>query len=130
MKYRTYGQQQAGEHPSEAAEMSTFFNQLRKLYPQYYAIALHIRNENDGDHNKVSKQKIQGGFVKGASDIVIPCNPPFVCEMKSISKKSRISNEQVAFLNAAVDVGAFACLTYGWKATMQAFEECIKENPR
>ena len=130
MKYKTYGKQEKGVHPSEAAEMSTFFNQLRKHYPQYAAIALHIRNEHDGDHNKTSKSKLQGGFIKGASDIVIIGNPTFVCEMKAINKGSRLSKEQIDFLNSSAENGAFACVAYGWQATMQAFREWIKEAPQ
>lgn len=130
MKYRIYGKQEAGKHPSEAAEMATFFNQLRKHYPQYAAIALHIRNENDGDYSKTDKSKLQGGFIKGASDIVICGNPTFVCEMKAINKGSRLSKEQIDFLNSSADNGAFACVTYGWQATMQAFEDWRKEAPK
>lgn len=127
MNYLVYGQQEKGVHPSEAAEMMTFFNQLRKHYPEYYAIALHVRNENDGDYKKTNKSKLEGGFVKGASDIVIPCNPPFVCELKAINKGSRVSQEQIVFLNNAANLGAFACIAYGWKAAFQAFEDCIKK---
>ena len=127
MKYRIYGSQQAGKHPSEAAEMATFFNQLRLKYPEYANLALHIRNEHDGDHNKVSKSKLQGGFVKGASDIVIVGSPTFVCELKAINKGSRISKEQIIFLDSSADKGAFACLAYGWQAAFEAFEEWVKE---
>ena len=126
MTYKTYGQQEKGVHPSEAAEMTTFFNQLRKHYPEYYAIALHVRNENDGDYKKTNKSKLEGGFVKGASDIVIIGNPTFVCEMKAINKGSRLSKEQIDFLNSSAENGAFACVAYGWQATMQAFEEWRK----
>ena len=47
---KTYGQQQAGKQPSEAAEMTTFFNQLKKRYPEIHALALHVRNEGKRDH--------------------------------------------------------------------------------
>ena len=130
MTYKTYGQQEKGVHPSEAAEMTTFFNQLRKHYPEYYAIALHVRNENDGDYRKTNKSKLERGFVKGASDIVIIGNPTIVCEMKAINKGSRLSKEQIDFLNSSAENGAFACVAYGWQATMQAFMEWIKEAPQ
>lgn len=71
----------------------------------------------------MQSQKAQGGFIKGASDIIIPAGPAFVCEMKSLNKGSRASKEQVAYLDAASDVGAFACLCYGWEAAWEALND-------
>lgn len=126
---KTYGQQQAGKQPSEAAEMTTFFNQLQKRYSEIHALALHIRNENDGDYRRTNKAKMQGGFVKGAPDIVIAGSPAFLCEMKSKDKSSRTSKEQDAFLERADRAGCFCCVAYGWEAAIEAVEEWIKENP-
>ena len=46
---KVYGIQQTGKQPSEALEMTTFFGDLRRRYPDIAALALHIRNENDGN---------------------------------------------------------------------------------
>src|SRR5690554_6163899 len=74
-----------GPCPKEAAEQVTFFNQLRKHYPATLGrIALHPRNEGQlvgGQHSSIDKQKAEGMAV-GASDIVIPGSPSFVCELK------------------------------------------------
>lgn len=68
----------------------------------------------------MQSQKAQGGFIKGASDIIIPASPAFVCEMKSLNKGSRASKEQINYLNAASDIGSFSCLCYGWEAAWAA----------
>lgn len=72
---------------------------------------------------------MQGGFVKGAPDIIIAGHPMFLCEMKSKSKSSRIAKEQTEFLERADKKGCFCCVAYGWKSAMQAVEDWIKENP-
>ena len=123
---KTYGTQQTGDQPSEAAEMTTFFNQLKKLHPDIHALALHVRNEGKRDHKDANIMKMQGGFIKGAPDIVIMGKPTFLCEMKSKSKKSRVAKEQTSFLERADRVGCFCCVAYGWEAAMLAVEEWRK----
>lgn len=118
--YKTYGKPLPGKHPSEAAEMATFFSQLPDNLKR---IALHIRNEGSMSHAQVMKLKIGGGYIKGASDIIIPGNPTFVCEMKSLSKTSRVAREQKEYLNAAADNGAFAVLAYGYKSALEAVKD-------
>lgn len=129
MPIKTYGQQITGKQPSEAAEMTTFFNQLQKRYPEIHALALHVRNEGKRDHKDTNIMKMQGGFIKGAPDIVIVGSPTFLCEMKSKAKSSRTSKEQDAFLERADKKGCFCCVAYGWEAAIEAVEEWIKENP-
>lgn len=119
MSYKVYGSTSPGDHPSETMEMATFFSQLP---PHLKCIALHIRNEGKMSHAQYAKVKAAGGYVKGASDIVIPGAPSFVCELKSLSKKARVSKEQVKYLNDAAANGAFSCLCYGWEAAMEAVQ--------
>ena len=126
MPIKTYGTQQTGDQPSEAAEMTTFFNQLKKLHPDIHALALHVRNEGKRDHKDANIMKMQGGFIKGAPDIVIMGKPTFLCEMKSKSKKSRVAKEQIEFLERADKAGCFCCVAYGWEAAMMAVEEWRK----
>lgn len=129
MTIKTYGHQSKGDQAKEGAEMSTFFNQLQKRYPEIHQLAIHVRNEGKRDHKQVSVMKMQGGFVKGAPDIIIAGHPMFLCEMKSKSKSSRIAKEQTEFLERADKKGCFCCVAYGWEAAMQAVEDWIKENP-
>lgn len=122
---KTYGQQLTGKQPSEAAEMTTFFNQLQKRYPEIHALALHVRNEGKRDHKDTNIMKMQGGFVKGAPDIVIAGSPTFLCEMKSKAKSSRTSKEQDTFLERADRSGCFCCVAYGWEAAIEAVEDWL-----
>ena len=121
-----YGIQQTGKQPSEAAEMTTFFNQLQKRYPEIHALALHVRNEGKRDHKDTNIMKMQGGFIKGAPDIVIMGKPTFLCEMKSKSTKAVVSKDQLKFLENADKRGCFSCVAYGWEAAIQAVEDWMK----
>jgi hypothetical protein len=119
----TYGTALPGKQPSEKVEMASFFNRLRKVYPDSYGLlALHIRNEGLRSAQQIRSIKGDGGFVKGASDIVIPGAPTFVCEMKTLSKAARLSPEQIVYLTAAQNAGAFACVALGAQGAWDAFE--------
>ena len=119
----TYGTALSGKQPSEKVEMASFFNRLRREYPDSYGLlALHIRNEGLRSAQQIRSIKGEGGFVKGASDIVIPGNPTFVCEMKSCAKSSRLSHEQITYLTAAHNAGAFACVALGAQGAWEAFQ--------
>lgn len=122
MTYKTFGQSTKDLCPSERVEMASFFNRLRREAPEYGAIALHIRNEGKRSAMQHSAMVGEGGFVKGASDVVIPGAPTFVMEMKSRTKTAKLSKEQVAYLEAAAAAGAYACVALGAVAAWEAFE--------
>jgi hypothetical protein len=119
---RIYGEKVKGRQPRENAEMITFFNELRTLYPELARLATHIKNEGKRNIHQANKDKAEG-LVKGFADIVIVGSPAFVCEMKSKSKTSKISPEQCEFLIAADKNGAFTCIAYGYKAALEAVKE-------
>lgn len=110
--------------PREAAEQVTFFNQLRKAYPDTYGrIAVHNRNEGKKTASQVAKEKMEGMAV-GSPDIMIPGNPSFLCELKRLDRTlCELQPEQLPYLEAAQDLGAFCCIAFGWKAAWEAFEE-------
>lgn len=122
----TYGTTTAGPCPSEKVEMASFFNRLRREYPHLGAIALHIRNEGKRTAMQHNAMVGEGGFVKGASDVVIPGAPTFVMEMKSRAKTARVSKEQVAYLESCAANGAFACVALGAVGAWEAFEAWLK----
>lgn len=114
-----------GECPTETAEQATFFNYVRRT--KYGAIGLHIKNEGKRTHAQNAKLKAEGGFVKGASDIIIPGKPTFVCELKRKDHtQSTWQTGQQEYLLAAKDAGAFICLCLGFEAAIEAFEEWRK----
>ena len=125
MDFKVYGTATNGECPSEQVEMATFFNILRRQCPEYYKIAIHVRNEGKRTQGQVARARYEGGFVKGAADIIIPGAPTFVCEMKSRSKSARLSKEQIEYLTAAHQAGAFACVALGHAAAWEAVQAWI-----
>lgn len=73
-----------------------------------------------------AKHKAEG-MVSGASDIIIPGSPSFVCEMKRRDHtKSSLAPEQVEYLRAAKKTGAFVCIALGCDAAWGAFGEYLE----
>ena len=117
-----------GACPLEKVEQVSIFNWLRMHHPQYYAVAVHIRNEDQGSARKAAKIKAEGGMVTGASDVQIPGCPSMVCEVKRKDPtKSRFGEGQPEYLQAAKDVGAFACVALGAEGFVKAFEDWLWE---
>lgn len=119
-----------GDCPPESAEQVTFFNRLRRQYPESYGlIALHPRNEQQlkgGQHRALQKHKAEGMAV-GAADIIIPGAFAFVCELKRRDHiKSKWQNGQLPYLEAAQKAGAFVCVALGCDAAWEAFNEWLK----
>ena len=115
-----------GDCPSETAEMIGFFFWLRSHHPKLAAVAVHVRNEGQRSKRQGYQHK-QEGMNTGASDIVIPVNPPICIEMKRRDHtKSTISDEQLDYLVAAQDAGAFAVLALGCKGAMEVIAGWIE----
>jgi hypothetical protein len=111
-----------GECPKETVEQVTFFGRIRREYPKSYGlIALHPRNEAKRTNGQVMMQKAEG-MASGASDIIIPGNPSFVCELKRRDHtQSGWEKDQLAYLQAAKDNGSFVCVALGCDAAWEAF---------
>jgi len=70
---------------------------------------------------QAAKEKSEG-MTTGATDIVIPAARPFVCELKRRDHtQSSIAPEQLAYLRAAQEAGAYACIALGVDAAWEAF---------
>lgn len=115
-----------GDCASEALEQVTFFNLLRQKYPDTYGrIGIHIRNEGKRTHSQAAREKAEG-MVKGASDIIIPGSPAFICEMKRKNyRMSRLADDQVEYLLACQKAGAFVCVALGYEAAWEAFQDWL-----
>ena len=105
----------------------TFFARLRRQYPDSYGIiALHPRNEGKRTHLQVAKEKSEG-MTTGATDIVIPGRQTFICELKRRDHtKSKLGDEQLAFMRASGKAGAYVCIALGVDAAWEAFEDWRK----
>lgn len=115
-----------GDCPKENAEQVTFFARLRRHYPDTWGrLALHPRNEGKRSWKQTAWQKAEG-MTPGASDIIIPAAPSFVCEIKRRDHtKSSWEEGQAEYLKAAQDAGAFACVALGCDAAWEAFHEWL-----
>ena len=113
----------------ESVEQVSLFSRLRKTYPDTWGvIALHPRNEAllvGGQFRGIVKHKAEG-MTPGASDIVIPGSPPFVCEMKRCNHTlSSWQPGQQEYLETAQALGAFTCIALGAVAAWEAFEDYL-----
>lgn len=117
---RIYDSGYRGKCPLESAELTTFFNQIRKQYPKTYGLlAFHPRNEGKKTQAQVQVEKMEGS-TPGVSDIIIP--PGFVCELKRQDKtQSRLPQVEKDYLEEADLMGAFTCIAYGWEQAWRAF---------
>ena len=108
--------------PVESAEQITFFNTLRRNYPELGRIAIHPRNEGKRTANQAQRQKAEG-MTAGAADIIIPGSPAFVCELKRTDHTlSAWEPDQLEYLATAQTMGAFVCVALGHKAALEALE--------
>lgn len=121
---KVYGDQSyRGPCPSENVEQVTFFNRIRKL--DVGLIAIHPKNEGKRTRYQMDADKAKG-LTPGASDIIIPGNPAFVCELKRRDHtKSKWQPGQQQYLITARDHGAFVCVALGADAAMEALKEWL-----
>lgn len=109
-----------GECATETAELIGFFRLLEREFPSLAAIATHIRNEGKRSKFQGYKQQ-QEGMNTGASDIIIPCSPPIVIELKRRDHTlSTISGKQISYLSSAHVLGAFSVVALGAVGAMEA----------
>ena len=116
-----YGDQSwRGKCPLEVAEQVSFLCLLRAEFPTLAEIAVHIRNEGKRTKRQGAQQKAEG-MKTGASDIIIPCNPPMLIELKRRDHtKSSSSGKQLKYLIDSQEQGAFACYALGAMGAMEA----------
>lgn len=119
-----------GNCPLEAAEQVSFLQLLRIEFPSLAEIAVHIRNEGKRTKRQGFQQK-QEGMNTGASDIVIPCCPPILIELKRRDHtKSKTNDKQVKYLINSQKQGAFACFALGAVGAMEAVRAWHTANQR
>ena len=115
-----------GKCPVEAVEQASAVNRIRQLYPDTFgALVFHPRNEQQlrgGQHSAMIKHKAEG-LTAGVPDLCIPGAPTLIIEIKRQNPQlSKISDEQIAYLEAAQRMGAFVAVALGAVAAIQAFD--------
>lgn len=119
-----------GKCPTESIEMITFFNRIRRIYPDTFGlIAFHPRNEglkSGGQFSSVSKIKAEGA-TRGVPDIVIPGGKTLMIELKRRDRTLCAWQEgQYEYLLAAHNAGAFVCVALGCDAAWEAFNAWLQ----
>lgn len=105
--------------PTEDAELITFINEVRPIEPT----VLHIKNEGKRHYTQAQKDKAKG-LNPGASDIMIPGCPAFVCEMKRQDHTiCHWQDGQIEYLEKSKLNGAFVCVALGYKAALEAYKK-------
>ena len=79
---KTYGQQQTGKQPSEAAEMTTF-NQLQKRYPEIMPWLCISEMKTTATTREPIKRRCKEVLWKVRPILSSQAVPAFLCEMKS-----------------------------------------------
>ena len=109
--------------PPESTEQVTLFGWLRL---NGYTTAIHPRNEGKRSYGQVNRQKAEG-MTKGASDVIIPGNPAFVCELKRKDHTlCKLDPEQITYLEQCQKDGCFTCVALGHEAAIEAIKKWKK----
>jgi len=109
-----------GKCPLEVAEQVSFLCLLRAEFPRLAEIAVHIRNEGKRTKRQGAQQKREG-MNTGASDIIIPCTPPMLIELKRRDHtQSSSSDKQLKYLVDSHEQGAFSCYALGATGAIEA----------
>lgn len=116
-----------GQCRPEENEQIDFVAWMQHNHSKYADIMLHPKIEGKRTYQQARRDKLSGSLNKGASDIVIPCAVPFVCEIKRENHtKSKWQNGQQEYLQTAKNMGAFVCVALGFDGAKLAFNEYLK----
>jgi len=115
-----------GKCPREAIEQASAVNRIRQLHPDTFgSLVFHPRNEQQltgGQHSAMIRHKAEG-LTAGVPDLFIPGAPSCIIEIKRCNPQlSKISDEQVAYLIKAQEMGAFVAVALGAIAAIEAFD--------
>ena len=113
-----------GKCPKERIEQVTFFNRIRTRGGPGL-LAIHPKNEGKKTIQQAIMDRAEG-LTTGASDVIIPASPSFVCEIKRRDHtQSNWQDGQEKYLLLAKSLGAFACVALGADAAIEAYDEWL-----
>jgi hypothetical protein len=129
-KYKIYvDMKKRGKCPSEDSVHVGFIAWVRHNYPEIGNLLIHPKNEGKRTAQQCTMDKKMGSIAKGASDIIIPGNPSFVCELKrEDATQCKWQAGQEDYLNNAADNGCFSCVAFGLDAAKEAFIDWLSTN--
>ena len=115
-----------GKCPVEDVEHINAVSWIRFNYPAISAVLIHPSNEGKRSFAQANKEK-KLGLNKGASDIVIPASPSFICEIKRLDHtKCKWQDGQQEYLLAGAKLGSFVCIALGAEGVKLAFNDWLK----
>lgn len=114
-----------GYCPHEVDEQKAVFDHIKLKHPNIELVAAHQRNEGKKTVQQRAREKREG-MKKGASDIIVPGCPSFVCELKRKDHtQSQWKRGQVEYLEAAFHLGSFVCVALGYDGAIEALDRWI-----
>ena len=115
----TYDSHYRGPCRQERAEQIDCMSWLSYNYPAEYALTFHVPNESRGTPMHYA-MRAKEGVKAGVPDIIhLGGTAKWRCglfELKRLDRtKSRVSDEQTYFLEAADSAGSFVAICYGFE---------------
>lgn len=123
---RIYDTGHRGDCRTESCEQIDCMGWLEKSHPERFALAFHVANETKA-HASYMLRRRKEGVKPGVSDIIQMGIPPGAFELKRLDRtKSKVSAEQMAFLEAHAAIGGFSAICYGAEAFKVAYADYLK----
>lgn len=122
---RIYDSGYRGECPSEMAEQINCMGYLEKHHPDRWPLIFHYPAETKAKAQYMAiRRKL--GVKSGIPDIIDFGSIRGAFELKRQDRtKSKVSKEQMAFLEAVDASGGFAAIVYGFPQMMLAYSEYL-----
>lgn len=122
---RIYDSGYRGECPSEMVEQINSVGWLEKHYPDRWPLIFHYPAEVKAKPQYMAIRR-KCGVKPGISDIIDFGAIRGAFELKRLDKtKSKVSNEQIEFLESVDASGGFAAIVYGYEQFLLAYSEYI-----
>lgn len=115
-----------GKCLKEETEQINFFSWLHLNHPDLHRLAIHPKVESKRGWVMAEIDKKTGAMNKGASDVVIPGCPSFVCEIKRRDHtQSQWQKGQRDYLFSAHCAGSFVCVALGAEGAKLAINDYL-----
>lgn len=123
---RTYDSHYRGECRTERCEQIDSISWLKYHYPDRWPLIFHPANETHGkgNHHVIREKE---GVKSGPPDIIDIGSVVGLFELKRLDRtKSKISKEQLGFMNRGSMAGHFAAICYGFEQFKLAYADYLE----
>ena len=123
---RIYDSGYRGECKSERCEQIDVMGWLEKNYPDRWPLIWHTPGETKASPQHMAMRKKEG-VKAGIADVIDFGAVRGAFELKRRDRtKSKVSKEQMAFLEAVDASGGFAAIVYGFPQMMLAYSDYLR----